>query len=722
MANKTETPAKKDNPARTSGKGSTKAPIPPPAPAAATGLMARRPRTVFAVLAVLATVMVILAYSNHFENGFHFDDSHTIENNIYLRDLGNIPRFFTDGSTFSALPANQSYRPLVSATLALDYKLGNGLRPPFFFHLSTFVLFLFQGFLMYLLFLRVMKRAVDDRWSNYWALGATAFYMLNTSNAETINYIIARSDSLSTQGLLAGLVLYIYSPFCRRWLVYLVPVMIGMLAKPSAAMFAPILLAYIYLFEEPRSIPRAIQASIPAFVACAIGYLFISRMTPPTWTSGGASRYDYMISQPYIILHYVQTFLLPTWLSADTDWTAITTMAHPQFALGCVFVAFLVFAGLWAARQRRTLPIAFGLAWYLLASVPTTVVPLAEVMNDHRIFFPDVGLALVVGWIVFLAVAKYAPRLASSRFLRWSAVGALGLLFCGEAFATHERNKVWFDEETLWQDVTEKSPHNPRGLMNYGLTQMAKGRLPVAKKYFEDALPLAPRYAYLHVNMAILTEAMGNSAEAEKEFKLGIAYGAGVPDVYTFYSGFLMKHGRRDEAIPLLQKALSLSSASLDTRHALMAAYAGAGRGPELAALANETISMFPGDAQSAKYLRNGPGPGTPSLPPPSQQQQQPSPAAEASVQDFQMCTQQYTDRDFAGAVESCKRAIAANPQNADAYNNMCAAYNELKQWDPAVEACEKAIAIRPDYDLAKNNLRWAQDQLTASSQAPKAP
>src|SRR6266550_6507658 len=44
-------------------------------------------------------------------------------------------------------------------------------------------------------------------------------------------------------------------------------------------------------------------------------------------------------------------------------------------------------------------------------------------------------------------------------------------------YATFQRNKVWNTEETLWRDVTIKSPRNPRGLMNYGNTLMTKAIL-----------------------------------------------------------------------------------------------------------------------------------------------------------------------------------------------------------------------------------------------------
>src|SRR6185437_8158792 len=101
------------------------------------------------------------AYSNHFQNSFHFDDSHTITDNPSIRSLGNIPRFFTDTTTFSVLPANRTWRPLVSTSLALDYWFAGGLKP-LAFHLSTFFWYLIQIALMFFLFERLFDRALPQ--------------------------------------------------------------------------------------------------------------------------------------------------------------------------------------------------------------------------------------------------------------------------------------------------------------------------------------------------------------------------------------------------------------------------------------------------------------------------------------------------------------------------------------------------------------------------------
>src|SRR5580692_5850006 len=104
------------------------------------------------LLAIAA--LVLLVYANHFHNDFHFDDSHSIVQNPYIRDLSNFGGFFTNIETSTVLPANRTWRPLVTASLAFDYWLGHGLKP-FYFHVSTMFWFLVQLALMFALFRKI---------------------------------------------------------------------------------------------------------------------------------------------------------------------------------------------------------------------------------------------------------------------------------------------------------------------------------------------------------------------------------------------------------------------------------------------------------------------------------------------------------------------------------------------------------------------------------------
>ena len=68
-----------------------------------------------------------------------------------------------------------------------------------------------------------------------------------------------------------------------------------------------------------------------------------------------------------------------------------------------------------------------------------------------------------------------------------------------------------------------------------------------------------------------------------------------------------------------------------------------------------------------------------------------------------------YKARRFPESIDAAKKALVLDPKSDQAYNNICAAYNELKQWVKAIEACQRALDINPNSTLAKNNLRVAQ-------------
>jgi tetratricopeptide (TPR) repeat protein len=225
-------------------------------------------------------------------------------------------------------------------------------------------------------------------------------------------------------------------------------------------------------------------------------------------------------------------------------------------------------------------------------------------MNDHRIFFPYVGLAMSVSWAIALGLFHLKRSLRSAKAVSRALVVAILIVLAAYAYGTYQRNKVWITEETLWRDVTEKSPNNGRGLMNYGLTLMAKADYAGAEQYFNRALSLTPNYHVLHVNLGILKEATGHPVEAESFFRRAIVSNAGYPGSYYYYGRFLKRQGRNDEAIQNLNKTLALVPAHLDARHLLMDIYFERRQFTELAALAQSTLDLAPEDQRATTYLR----------------------------------------------------------------------------------------------------------------------
>lgn len=76
----------------------------------------------------------------------------------------------------------------------------------------------------------------------------------------------------------------------------------------------------------------------------------------------------------------------------------------------------------------------------------------------------------------------------------------------------------------------------------------------------------------------------------------------------------------------------------------------------------------------------------------------------------------------FTEAVAAARQALTSNPNFAEAYSNMSAAYTALGQWDDAIQAATRALDLNPDFQLARNNLNWArqeQARATASAASP---
>lgn len=67
-----------------------------------------------------------------------------------------------------------------------------------------------------------------------------------------------------------------------------------------------------------------------------------------------------------------------------------------------------------------------------------------------------------------------------------------------------------------------------------------------------------------------------------------------------------------------------------------------------------------------------------------------------------------YNAGQYEDCIAACKNALSLKPDYADAYNNICAAYNMLKEWDKAKEACTKALQLNPQQPNASANLQWA--------------
>ncbi|MDN3205516.1 tetratricopeptide repeat protein [Algoriphagus sediminis] len=665
----------------------------------------------FLILVVISLATLIFAYSNHFSNSFHFDDSHTIENNSAIHEI-NLKLFFTDATTFSSLPSNQSYRPLTTLENAIDYKLGDGLDTKVF-HIHIFLTFLITCFLIGLFIKKLLDRINYSEDNKYWALLCATIFGFLCANAETVNYIIQRAEITAALFLLAGFVVFLSGGIWRKYYIYLLFPLIGFFAKEMAFVFAPLLLLYSLIFEEQvdllhfyrkeefKKTLKSFYKALPAFILTIIFYLLYTKMRPMTFNPGGLSTLNYLITQPMVMVHYIATYFIPYNLSADTDWVVYTSILDYRAILGIVIITLLVYVALRASNKKETHLISFGFLWFFISLLPTSsFIPFAEVLNDHRTFIPYIGLTISFVFGVNYILKKYLYSTLKNQKVKTIIFLVMIIFLAANVYGVRQRNKVWNNSLSLWKDVTIKSPNNGRGLMNYGLALMAKGEYAEAESYYKKALLLNPNYATLHINLGILTNAMGDKIEAEDYFKRALELNPSSHSGLYYYAKYLNENNRFEEAKKLLSEALKISPTYTHAQVLLLNLHHKAEEWDKLKNLAESILNRSPNNRIARDYLNVAQNKKSISMILEEEALMEPS-----AEKYLNLSLHYFRSNKFEKTISAARLALSLKKNYPEAYNNIGIAHFRLGEYDKAIEAYTKALNLKSDFELAKNNL-----------------
>ena len=665
----------------------------------------------FVFLSIFSLALVIFAYSNHFSNSFQFDDSHTIENNAAIKEV-DIQRFFTDATTFSSLNTNQSYRPFTTLENAIDYQLAGGLNSKIF-HIHIFLWFLLVCVAIFFLVKIILDKLNFSKFNQFWGLLNAAIFGILCVNAETVNYIIQRSEITSAFFVLAGLVAILSGGIWRKYLLYLIFPFIGFFTKEMALVFAPLLLLYFLIFEEQvyllhfykknefKKCVKSFKKTLPAILLTIAFYVLYSKMRPDTFFPGGPSQFKYLITQPMVMCHYVLTYFVPYNLSADTDWQVFESLSDYRVIVGIILVLALFYLALKASNKKELRFFSFGILWFFISLLPTSsFIPFSEVLNDHRTFIPYIGLtmAFVFGTkYLFQNILQINFKTSISKTILGTAL----FLFIGaNIYGVRERNEVWRSKLTLWADVAKKSPKNGRGLMNYGLALMKKGDYSEAEKYFLKALEVVPNYSTLHVNLGVLNNALGKNSIADNYYKKALELNQSNHVTRYFYAKFLVDNDRNVEAINHLKQAVTISPNYEKAVNLLMATYHKTEDWDNLKKLTQQIINDSPKNKTAKKYLDFATGKKSEIVLLEENIKLSPTPE-----KYLDLSLKYFKSKKYQQTIAAAQEAIKLKADYAEAYNNIGIAYYEMSDYEQSIEAYERSIILDPEFQLAKNNM-----------------
>ena len=430
-------------------------------------------------LALLAALLGAV-YGPNLDGAFQYDDLHTIVDNEAIRSLDRIPGFFTDaGAAFSSLGGSGLFRPLVSLSYALDYARGAGESRAFKW--TNLVLHWLAAVALYALLTRLGNRPETT-------IVIVVLFAVHPINSEAVSYVSARSESMAWGFAFASLALYVEAARARgRWSRWLAAALLsGALLAKSVAVVVPILAALYELHRYGRDILshwRAISMRLAPLVAVATVYVLgahghVSQVLLQIPVRGPAAQ---LATQTKALPYYVKLLVMPTALTVEHAFT-------PSLALEAVLILALAAVGSLAAvvlvglASRDLGTAATWLGAGVLTLLPTIVVPLNVLVNEHRLY----AFSALACAAVFALRPAPVPRTGGR-----TPTGAV-VLVAILAVLSLQRGQVWATPEGLWQDALAKAPLMPRPHLFVGDAHLRAGRYTEALAQYDRALKVNP--------------------------------------------------------------------------------------------------------------------------------------------------------------------------------------------------------------------------------------
>jgi tetratricopeptide (TPR) repeat protein len=229
----------------------------------------------------------------------------------------------------------------------------------------------------------------------------------------------------------------------------------------------------------------------------------------------GISRGDYFLTQVRVVVTYLRLLLFPVNQNLDYEYPLQHSLFTPQILaslslhLALATVALLLFlrsrsalqSGYFGAGAAMRLA-SLGIVWFYTAlAVESSIIPIRDVICEHRLYLPSAGFILAVTCLAALT----ADRTAGQKAAWWvAAVCCLTL-----ATATVVRNRVWSTPLSLWSDVLKKSPNKARAYFHVGYS-LAQGMMPdKALPYLVRSIELNPAAIDFRVTLNGVIDALG---------------------------------------------------------------------------------------------------------------------------------------------------------------------------------------------------------------------
>jgi tetratricopeptide (TPR) repeat protein len=441
-----------------------------------------------------------------------------------------------------------------------------------------------------------------------------------------------------------------------------------------------------------------------------------------------------VLTQFRVVLYYVTLLLYPhpSRLNLDYDFPISRGILDPPTTLiSILMVAGLIGYSIWKARKRPLL--SFFVLWYFgNLVIESSVFPL-ELVFEHRLYLPAVGpfvlfaILVVRGWEKIKGIEHRRQKAVGSRqkaegkiqeaetrrqeaesgwhryfLLQFTFSFVIVLLSIG----TYQRNNVWKDAVTLWEDCVKKSPNKPRAHNNLGASLVKDKKFERGIEELNTALRLNPKHVNARFNLGL---AYGEMKLFDKAtFHLGeyLRLAPEDPEGYNEIGLISLEQKKAEEAILFFKKGLEFKPDMAKLHANLGDAYL------QQKGMADEAISEYK-KAMSLDlnltslhiklaevYQKKG-------LPDLAMEELQKSLQTEpTSYETYVILGASYLQKGKMNeAIAALTQGLKYNSNDPEVFNNLGVAYRRKNLLNEAITNYRKALSIDPSFSDARINL-----------------
>ena len=335
---------------------------------------------------------------------------------------------------------------------------------------------------------------------------AALLFVLHPLHTQGVTYIVQRLSAMAALFYLATLASYIHLRLSRvrpqqaLWGAACAVFAVAAIFTKQNTITLPVLLLFTELLFFSRTWRmRGIAVGIVVLIAVLLWMLvaFSMKHNPFTFSletldtitheALETSRAEYLATQTQVLWWYLRLFVWPVDLRVDYAFPLTDFSNAMVWVATAGHLAVLGFA-VWSL-QRRPLPGFLIIFYYLAHSVESGLIPITDVVFEHRTYLPNTILCILTGWLIL----RWWPQWPRAKAMQLAGVAVLAVILAAFATLTWQRNQVWRDPIALWQSNTRLAPDKDRPWALLGKAWLEQGEPEKAAQVLRHAIDLQSR-------------------------------------------------------------------------------------------------------------------------------------------------------------------------------------------------------------------------------------